>query len=147
MLEARATIVLVEGQCALVETSQPNGCEQCNGRGCGAGKLSQLFCRKPRQFQVDNHINASVGDEVVISVAEGEIFRGISLVYLLPLLLLIVGAMIGNNWVEPLEQCDGYSATGALLGLVVGFITAKWISLRQDRSHFQPYITRPWREE
>jgi sigma-E factor negative regulatory protein RseC len=147
MLETRAIIVQVKGQYALVQANQANGCEQCNGKGCGTGKLSQLFCSKPRQFQVDNPINARVGDEVVISVAEGTVLRGIGLVYMLPLLLLVMGAMIGGVGVEQPQQRDGYAATGALLGLVVGFVIAKWISLRQARSNFQPYIARPCREE
>jgi sigma-E factor negative regulatory protein RseC len=148
MLETRAIIVQVEGQYALVQASQANGCEQCKGKGCGSGKLSQLFCSKPRQFQVENPINAGVGDEVVISVAEGAILRGIGLVYLLPLLLLVIGAMLGSAWVgQSLGQHDGYAAAGALSGLAAGFIAVKWISLRQAGNHSQPYIARSWREE
>ena len=94
MLETRAVIVQIEGQYAFVQASQASGCEQCNGKGCGAGKLSQLFCSKPRQFQVDNSINADVGDEVIVSVAEGSVLRGISVVYLLPMLLLVLGAAL-----------------------------------------------------
>lgn len=147
MLETRAKIVQVNGPYALVQANLTNACEQCNGKGCGSGKLSQLFCSKPRQFQVDNPIDAGVGDEVVISVAEGSILRGIGLVYLLPLLLLVMGAMLGSAWAGQPGQRDGYAAAGALLGLAAGFVIAKWISLRQTRSHFQPYIARPWREE
>jgi sigma-E factor negative regulatory protein RseC len=148
MLETRATIVQVEGQYALVQASQANGCEQCSGKGCGAGKLSRLFCSKPRLFQVDNPINAGVGDEVVISVAEGAILRGIGLVYLLPLLLLVMGAMLGNAWVgQSSGQQDGYAIAGALSGLAAGFIAVRLISLRQARNRSQPYIARSWREE
>lgn len=147
MLETRAKIVQVAGQHALVEASQANGCEQCNGKGCGAGKLSQLFCSKPRQFQVENPINAGVGDEVVISVAEGAILRGIGLVYLMPLLLLVLGAMFGSAWAGQPELRDGYAAAGALLGLVAGFVVAKWITLHQTRKNYHPYIARPWHEE
>jgi sigma-E factor negative regulatory protein RseC len=147
MLETRAIIVQVEGQYALVRASQANGCELCKGKACGAGKLSRLFCSKPRQFQVDNPINAGVGDEVIISVAEGAILRGIGLVYLLPLLLLVIGAMLGSAWVgQPTGQHDGYAAAGALLGLAAGFIAVKWISSSRAKNHFHPYIARPWRE-
>jgi sigma-E factor negative regulatory protein RseC len=146
MLETRATIVQLKGSYALVQANQGNGCEQCNGKGCGTGKLSQLFCSKPRQFQVDNPIDARVGDEVVISVAEGAVLRGIGLVYLLPLLLLVMGAMLGSAGAEQPQQRDGYAAAGALLGLMIGFVIVKLISLRLARSHFQPYIARPWRE-
>jgi len=147
MLETRAVIVQIEGQFVFVQASQANGCEQCNGKGCGAGKLSQLFCSKPRQFQVDNPINADVGDEVIVSVAEGSVLRGIGVVYLLPLLLLITGAMLGNAWVEQSGQRDGYAAAGAIIGLAAGFVIAKVISLRQNRNHSLPYIARQWREE
>jgi sigma-E factor negative regulatory protein RseC len=147
MLETRAVIVQIEGRHAFVQASQANGCEQCSGKGCGAGKLSQLFCSKPRQFQVDNSINAGIGDEVIVSVAEGSVLRGISVVYLLPLLLLVMGAMLGNSWVGQAGQQDGYAAVGAILGLAAGFVIAKWISTRQNRNHSRPYIARQWRGE
>ncbi len=147
MLETRAKIMQVSGQYALVQASQTNGCAQCRGKGCGAGKLSRLFCSKPRQFRVENAINAGVGDDVVISVAEGAILRGIGLVYLLPLLLLVMGAMLGSAWAGQAELRDGYAAVGALSGLVAGFAVARWIALRHDKSRFQPYVARPWRDD
>ncbi|MBI3479621.1 MAG: SoxR reducing system RseC family protein [Nitrosomonadales bacterium] len=145
MLETRAIIVRVEGRYALVRANQGNGCEQCNGKGCGTGKLSQMFCSKPRQFRVDNPIHAGVGDEVVISVVEGAVLRGIGLVYLLPLLLLVVGAALASMGVEQPSQRDGYAAAGAMLGLIAGFVVARWIASRQANS--RPYVARPWREE
>ena len=147
MLETRAIVVRINGQYALVLADHGNGCEQCNGKGCGTGKLSRLFCSKPRLFQVDNQINAGIADEVIISVAESAVLRGIGLVYLLPLLLLVIGATLGNLWAVQAEQRDAYAAMGAVSGLAVGFVFAKWISKRQAGSHFQPYIARLWREE
>ncbi|HUW00367.1 MAG TPA: SoxR reducing system RseC family protein [Gallionella sp.] len=146
MLETRAVIVQIEGPCAVVQASQANGCEQCSGKGCGASKLSMMFCSKPRQFQVDNPINAEIGDEVIISIAEGAILRGIGLIYLLPLLLLVTGAMIGSHWAALPGQRDGYAATGAALGLAAGFSIAKWISSRQDRNQSRAIIARQWGE-
>jgi len=146
MLETRAIIVQTDGRHALVQANQANGCEQCNGKGCGSGKLTQLFCSKPRQFRVENSINAGIGDQVIISVAEGAVLRGIGLVYLLPLLLMLAGAMIGNVWAAQAEQRDGYAAVGALLGLGIGFVFAKWISLHQAEGRFKPYIARQWRK-
>jgi sigma-E factor negative regulatory protein RseC len=147
MLETRAIVVRTDQQMTLVEASQGNGCSQCNGKGCGSGKLSQMFCNKPRQFQVDNPINARVGDEVIISLAEGALLRGVGLVYLLPLLLLVIGATLGTIAAAQPEQRDGYAAAGALFGLVAGFVFAKWFASRQDRKQNRPYIARQWREE
>jgi sigma-E factor negative regulatory protein RseC len=145
-LETRAVVVKIDGQHALVKADQADGCEQCAGKGCGAGKLSRLFCSKPRHFQVYNPINASVGDEVIVSVAEGAVMRGIGLVYLMPLALLVIGATLGSFWSQP-GQSDSYAAVGALFGLVVGFAFAKWVSLQQGESRFQPYIARQCQEE
>jgi len=147
MLETRAVVVETDGQHALVQADQANGCEQCDGKGCGAGKLSRLFCSKPRQFQVNNPINAGVGDEVIVAVVEGAVMRGIGLVYLMPLALLVTGAMLGSFWAQLPEQRDSYAAAGALFGLAVGFIIAKRISLRQAGNHYQPFIARQCREE
>jgi sigma-E factor negative regulatory protein RseC len=145
-LETRAIVVETDGQNALVKADQAGGCEQCAGKGCGTGKLSQLFCSKPRRFQVKNPINAGVGDEVIISVAEGAVMRGIGLVYVLPLALLLIGATLGSIWSQP-GPSDSYAAVGALTGLAAGFAIAKWFSLQQGESRFQPYIARLLREE
>ncbi len=146
MLETRAIVVQTDKQVTLVQASQGNGCGQCDGKGCGTGKLSQLFCSKPRQFAVDNRINASVGDEVIVSVAEGAVLRGIGLVYLLPLVLLFVGATWGGSLAVQDGQRDAYAAIGALSGLVIGFVFAKWFSSRRASRHNHPFIARLFRE-
>jgi sigma-E factor negative regulatory protein RseC len=146
MLETRAVVVRIDGQHALVTADQADGCEQCAGKGCGSGRLSRLFCSKPRQFQVNNPINAGIGDEVIVSVAEGSVMRGIGLVYLIPLALLVMGATLGSIWSQP-GQGDGFAALGALFGLVIGFAFAKWVSLQHGEGRFQPYIDRKYQQE
>ncbi len=142
MLETRAIVVHVEGKLAFVQANQGGSCGQCSGKGCGSGKLSQLFCSEPRRFQVDNSVNARVGDEVIVSVAEGTVLRGIGLVYLLPLLLLFAGATLGTLLAGQPEQSDAYAAGGALTGLAIGFIFAKWASSHQSHRQNLPYIAR-----
>jgi len=143
MLETHAVVVqLLDKPFVLVQASKGGGCGQCDGQGCGASKLTQLFCSKPRQFKVDNRINAGVGDEVVVSVVEGAVLRGIGLVYLLPLVLLFAGAALASGLAAQDAQRDGYAALGALSGLIVGFVFARWISLRKEHQEDQPYIAR-----
>jgi sigma-E factor negative regulatory protein RseC len=142
MLETRAVVVQTDKISAQVVASQGNGCSACDGKGCGSGKLTQLFCSRPRQFKVDNQIKAGVGDEVIVSVPEGAVLRGIGLVYLLPLVLLFAGAALAGQVQD--GQRDAYAAIGALSGLLLGFALAKWLSLRLVRQ--QPFIARLFRE-
>ncbi len=139
MLETRAVVIQTDNRYAQVVASGGNGCSACDGRGCGSGKLTQLFCSTPRQFKVDNRIHADVGEEVVIAVPDGAVLRGISLVYLLPLVMLFAGATLAGGWTADPAQRDAYAATGALTGLVVGFLLTRWFS---GRVRQQPFIAR-----
>lgn len=133
-LETRAIVVRIDGPLAFVESAQANGCGQCKGKAeCGTGKLSRLLCSEPRQFKVDNAIAAAVGDDVVVSVADGAVLRGIALVYLLPLVLLVAGAATGNALAVQDGQRDGYAVAGAVLGLAIGFVSSRWLGARQPR--------------
>jgi sigma-E factor negative regulatory protein RseC len=143
-LETRATVVQVGNQYTLVQAAQGNGCSQCSGKGCGSGKLNQLFCSKPRQFQVDNPIQAGAGEEVIVCVADGAVLNGVGLVYLLPLLCLVIGATSGNIFAVRPELKEGYAAAGAGVGLIFGFIIARWVASRQSRQQNRPYIARRW---
>jgi sigma-E factor negative regulatory protein RseC len=144
-LETRATVVRVDGQATFVEAVQTGSCGQCAGKGCGTAKLSRMLCSEPRQFQVDNDIGAAVGDQVVVSVADGAVLRGIGLVSLLPLALLLAGAALGGAMAAEAAQLDGYAAAGGALGLVGGFLLSRWLDSRQSRR--LPRIERQWRED
>ncbi len=137
MLETRAIVIQSYADSAEVIGSGGSGCSACDGRGCGSKKLTQLFCSKPRQFKVDNRIHADVGDEVVVCVPDGAVLRGVGRVYLLPLVFMFSGALLAG-------QSDAHAAAGALSGLLVGFLLAKWLSARSLRQ--QPYIARLARE-
>lgn len=144
MLETRATVVNIHGHSAVVKANQVSGCEQCNGQGCGSSKVAQLFCSQPRQFEVENCIDAAVGDEVVISVADGAVLRGIGLLYVLPLVLMVSGGGLASMMDHQAGQGDTYIALGSVAGLLLGFIAAKWVSARQGRLQNRPFIARRW---
>jgi sigma-E factor negative regulatory protein RseC len=132
-------VIQIEAQSALVITNQVSGCEQCNGQGCGSSKVAQLFCSQPRQFLVANPIQAKVGDEVILAVAEASLLRSIGVIYLLPLILLIAGAGIFSYvdyWGERAV------ALGALAGLGLGFQAVKLFSSRLACQQQQTYIAR-----
>lgn len=138
MLETRVIVMETAPNIAWVQAVQSGSCEQCHGKGCSSSKLGQLFCSKPRQFQVDNPIDAQVGDEVVVAVVEGTVLRGIGLVYIMPLLLMLAGAALAQQ----INSTDLFAALGAVIGVVAGFGLAKWLSSRPHLSQTTPYIVR-----
>jgi sigma-E factor negative regulatory protein RseC len=104
----------------------------------------QLFCSTPRRFRVENSVNANPGDDVVVGVAEGAITRGVSLMYLLPLLSLLIGALLGTIWpgVTSGAAQDASAAVGAVLGLAIGIVLSKLLAARFAKERFQPCLIR-----
>ena len=133
MLETRAMVIGLDGNEALVESLQGGGCGNCDSEnGCGSGKLSTLFCKEPRRFRVRNDANAHIGAVIQVALADGLLIRSALIVYMLPLLLLLGGAMIGAGLINDGQNQDIYSAIGGLTGLVTGFVIAKSISMRRN---------------
>ena len=145
MLETRAIIIRLEGREALVEATQGGGCGNCDSEnGCGSGKPSQLFCSEPRRFRVRNDANAQVGATVQITLQAGVLLRSALLVYMLPLALLLCGAMAGAQWANDAESGDAYAAVGGFVGLATGFALVKVLSLgRRFSSSALPVILSP----
>lgn len=142
MLETRAIIIQLDGAEAIVEARQGGGCGQCNSEN-GCGKASQLFSSQPRRFRVRNEINARVGEEVQVFVADGVLLRSAAIMYLMPLLLLLLGGSLGSHWAGDAGSRDGYAVIGAMLGLVAGFVLARLFTLGQRAlSSAQPVIAR-----
>jgi sigma-E factor negative regulatory protein RseC len=85
-----------------------------------------LFCsNKPRHFKVSNKARAKVGDEVQVSIPDGALLRGAMKMYVLPLILLLVGGIAGVGMAVESAARDAYAATGAVFGLLLGFILAR----------------------
>ncbi len=138
MLETRAIVVQVDGADALVEVLQGGGCGHCSGGACGSSTLSGLFCVRPRRFRARNDVNARVGEEVRISVADGTLLRNALVLYGLPLLLLLAGGASGMYW----PGGDAASAVGASIGLAGGVLLAGFIARRSKTNWTEPIIIR-----
>ncbi len=130
MLESRAVIVeCAEEGHAVVEPVQGGSCTLCgSGKGCGSSKLSQLFCVRPRRFRVRNTIRAHVGEEVLVTVEDGTLLRSAAILYGLPMLFLFGGALLGSYWISTAANPDAGAAVGAGIGLLVGFLSARYVT-------------------
>ena len=143
MIETQAIVVQVHDSVAYVRAQFPSGCSSCSAdKGCASLTLSKIFNAKPRQYRVLNLIDAKVGDAVVIGLQEGALLKGAISVYLLPLALLLVGAVAGY-YAVPGTSGDAYSVIGALLGIMLGVAWLKYFTARISlNSQFHPLILR-----
>jgi sigma-E factor negative regulatory protein RseC len=144
MIETPAVVVRLEGGLAHVESFGANGCGSCSpGKSCATASLGKLFGAKPRLFRALNQIGAKAGDSVVVGIADGALLRGSLAVYLLPLVLLVAGALIAT-WLAPgTEAREPWSIVGAAAGLVAGVIWLKLFTAKiASDPHFQPVVLR-----
>lgn len=124
MIEESGRIVRLDGDYAVVDTERRSSCNSCSvQKGCGSGSLAQLFGTRTHQIRALNRIGAQAGDEVVLGIDETMLVRGSILVYLLPLLGLIAGGLLGQT-LSPQLNLSGSelpSILGALAGLGLSF--------------------------
>lgn len=128
MLEMRAIVIRVDGKEASVQPLEGGGCGHCSSEGgCGSGTLSKLFCSsEPRHFKVRNEAGARVGDEVQVTLPDGMLLRGAVKMYVLPLFLLLIGGIAGSGLAGQGASRDAYAVAGAVAGLLLGFILARF---------------------
>lgn len=115
MSESDAVVMGIDGDFAWVEVQRASACGRCENNGsCATGLLGVQV--RPARYRVRNRIGAREGDRVVLSVAEGIVFKVAMLVYFLPLAVALLGAAFGSAW------GDLETSLGMLLGLAVGFL-------------------------
>jgi sigma-E factor negative regulatory protein RseC len=94
--------------------------------------LASATSGRANQVLVSNHLNARVGDEVTVAIEESALLSASLLVYALPLVLMILGAVIGQQW---LPGQDAGAIAGAIVALGAGFGLARAIQVRSARGY------------
>ena len=111
MLEQHARVIQSSTEGLWVEAAQPAGCELCGGRGCASRQIAQLFQWTPRRYRLEPNLDLTAGDEIIVGVQEGSIFRSALYLYGLPILLILSGALIGQ-----IVAGESAAIMGALMG-------------------------------
>ncbi len=145
MIEERARVIAVENDKLLLEAQTQSACGGCEARqGCGTSVLSKWVGRRFTRFQATNTVNARVGDEVVVGLAEEAMLKGSILVYLMPLLAMIVSAVLADSLI-PFDAAarDVLVLFAAVAGFVLMLVVSRrFLSSRRNRSQLQPVVIR-----
>lgn len=131
MIEIPARVVRTQDATAWVVAVAPTSCGACGGNGCGSSIFSRVFHGSEQEYPVDNPIAARAGENVVVGVPDGSIFKATLAAYLVPLLLLLLGAILGARF------GDAAAVGGGALGLVGAYF---W--MRRQESAARPAILR-----
>jgi len=148
MVEQEVQVIAVEQHRLLVEAERRSSCQSCAVKsGCGTSVLAKWFDRKHLRFYVDKPddgalVDIAAGDHVLVGLQESALTQGALTVYLLPLLVMIVAALLADSglsasfyWRDLVIAASAFS--GLVLGLLVGRI---FMHQSQSRQRFNPVL-------
>ncbi len=122
MIEETAIVERVEGSYIWVSPAGMGGaCNSCkSSASCSTNLLTTLLQGKQtKTVRVDNSLNAKVNDHIIVGIHPQGLLSGSVLIYLLPLVLLFVLALLGDQL---------FGEMGSILAGVVGLVLGLWIS-------------------
>ena len=145
MIEEHIEVVEVLGDQLVLQARTESACGSCAvSKGCGTSVLSKVVGKKFTRFQVDNNVNAVVGDTVVIGIHEDALLKGSLVMYILPIISMLFFAVF-FDFVLPLllQSRDLIIAGSSIAGLILGFLMSKWYFQRHSNvQHFSPVVLR-----
>lgn len=151
MIEQKVQVIAVEDHRLLVEAERRSSCQSCAVKsGCGTSVLAKWFDRKHLRFYVDKpvdtvSVNAAVGDYVLVGLQESALTQGALTVYLLPLLVMIVAALLVDSWLSAsFYWRDLIIAASAFSGLVLTLFAGRiYLHLSRCQQRFNPILLTP----
>jgi sigma-E factor negative regulatory protein RseC len=150
MIEEQAQVIEVKGDQLVLQAQTQSACGSCSAKnGCGTSLLSKVIGRKFTRFQVDNNVNAMVGDTVVVGIPEEALLKGSLAMYILPIIGMLVFALLSDVILSDdiltisAQSRDLMIAVSAIIGLVLGSFMSKWYFQRKSSTQFfSPVILR-----
>ena len=135
MVEQEGSVVSVESGFAYVDVQKRSSCSQCDkNQECGESILSSMFPVKKQVMKVKNTLDVRQGEQVTLGIEEGALVMLALLTYMVPLVFLVVGALIGGQ-LQPVFGVTGELGSILLgfLALLLGFGLVRWFVGNQKR--------------
>ena len=111
MATEHGIVIRADAQAAWVKTIKTGACEGCSARG----SCHSLGNRGEMEVKAINEAGAKAGDRIVLSFETASLLKASFLLYVFPILLLILGAAIGQQT----APYFGFNPSG--FSAVVGF--------------------------
>jgi sigma-E factor negative regulatory protein RseC len=139
-LNETALVTKQEGPLVWVATQSKLACSSCKvASSCGTGIIENYFSGKVFETLIENSLEAQVGDLVEISVPKSSLTLASILLYVLPLLGLVIGAVIG----DALNLAELSVILLSFLGIALALIVSRfWSKSLLNRGEFQPKLNK-----
>lgn len=145
MIEQPGRVIATQGRFAWVETQRHSACGECSAQsGCGAALLDKAFGQRSNRIEVYNDIDLDVGEAVIVGVHETALLKGSAAAYLLPILLMLAGAIAGALAVPSASHAlvDVVSLGAGLAGLGAGLAWVRGFGRTGGVSRYRPQVLR-----
>ncbi|MEH6577613.1 MAG: SoxR reducing system RseC family protein [Amphritea sp.] len=142
MIEETGRVVEVNEEAVWVETIKQSACSTCSAqKGCGQSLLAKVGDGKRLRMRVDNpaYLAVDLDDQVVLGVGERSFLTASLVVYLVPLIVMFLFALIAQQQAlaEPMVILF------AAVGLCTGFMCSRYLSKIMGRScNYKPVLLR-----
>jgi sigma-E factor negative regulatory protein RseC len=138
MLEEVGSVVELKGKgVAVVLCEKSSFCENCaSTRNCQVGTDNRSML-----VEAHNQLGAAVGDRVKVATSSKTFLQSSFILYIVPLLFLIAGAVSGQVVGTMLEQGPDPNLLSAILG--VAFLAGSFVLIRVGSRAIPKEITMP----
>lgn len=109
----RGVVTKIKGNKATVSFDRKSACDSCHM--CAVTKDGMKV-----EIVVENTLGANVGDFVSIEMGEKFVLTAATIVYIIPLVLVLAGLLIGRIMSELAEIL--FAVGGLVLGFVIAFV-------------------------
>ena len=142
MIAERAVVAEAGPGYAWLDIQRQSACGSCHASaGCGTAALAKVWGGKSTRVRAISELPLQAGDAVIVGLADGVLLRGALLAYLLPVVLLLTGAVLGESAFAGAGE-EPVILLGAL-GLGLGFLVVRLRSRRlRNDPRYQPVVLR-----
>jgi sigma-E factor negative regulatory protein RseC len=146
MITALATVVTVEeapsGYNVGVTCEQQTSCSHCSSqKSCGTGIVSKAVGNKSHAWRFHTEEQVQPGQIIEIGLPEKNLIQFASIVYILPILALITGAVVGQSLVSPVfGGGEGWTILLSGLFMAAGVWLARRLSTKLQSKSEQVVI-------
>jgi sigma-E factor negative regulatory protein RseC len=131
-----------EAQFIWVETQVKSTCGSCEARkNCGTGAIAKVFAKKQQKLKYQYSGAVSVGQKVTLGIAEESLLKASALMYLLPLFILVISALLTQTLLPILGLASElWIIAVAFFATGLSFVGVRYYLNQSHKGHFKPQL-------